>query len=122
MGNRDTGLCLISVRTAQIIRVVAAFDRQIVSNEQETRIAGLPVGAARGKRSIGRLHAWWQYVTLTPKAMPKTAILTRVKGAANLTIFVHHDDRGSKVTVMTKGLSWADRKPADAEAAEKDPK
>lgn len=46
---------------------------------------------------------------------PQTAILKREKGNANLTIFVKPDGKGSKVTIMTEGLSWEELKKPDAE-------
>lgn len=43
---------------------------------------------------------------------PKSAILNRKNGKASLTIFVKPTDAGSTVTMMTKGLSWEEKKPA----------
>jgi hypothetical protein len=37
---------------------------------------------------------------------PKSAILKRERGEANLTIFVKPADKGSKVTIMSEGLAW----------------
>ena len=42
---------------------------------------------------------------------PKSAILNRKNGKASLTIFVKPADAGSTVTMMTKGLSWEEKKP-----------
>jgi hypothetical protein len=41
----------------------------------------------------------------------KSAILKREKGEANLTIFVKPSGSGSKVTIMSEGLSWEEAKP-----------
>ncbi|HTN00990.1 MAG TPA: hypothetical protein VL132_03885 [Planctomycetaceae bacterium] len=46
---------------------------------------------------------------------PVSAILRRERGEAELTLFVKPDGTGSKVTVMTKGLSWEPKKPAPKE-------
>lgn len=40
---------------------------------------------------------------------PKSVILHRKNGAADLTIFVKPEGTGSKVSMMTKGLSWEDK-------------
>ncbi|MEK6261800.1 MAG: hypothetical protein AABP62_24645 [Planctomycetota bacterium] len=45
-------------------------------------------------------------------AAPKSSILNRTKGASSLTIFVKPGDKGSTVTIMTRGLSWEEKKPA----------
>ncbi|HTN75861.1 MAG TPA: hypothetical protein VL096_11465, partial [Pirellulaceae bacterium] len=37
---------------------------------------------------------------------PKSAILNRSQGAAELTIFIKPDGTGATVSMMTKGLSW----------------
>ena len=41
---------------------------------------------------------------------PKSAILKRERGEANLTIFVKPSGAGSKVTIMSSGLSWEESK------------
>ncbi len=41
-----------------------------------------------------------------------STILARTKGQSELTIFVKPDGTGSTVTMMTKGLSWDEKKPA----------
>ncbi len=41
----------------------------------------------------------------------KAMILKRKKGSSSLTIFVKPGESGSSVTMITKGLSWEDRKP-----------
>jgi len=51
-------------------------------------------------------------------AAPKSSILNRTKGASSLTIFVKLADKGSAVTIMARGLSWEEKKPA----TEGDPK
>jgi hypothetical protein len=40
---------------------------------------------------------------------PASAILRRTQGDASLTIFVKPAESGSTVTIMSKGLSWADK-------------
>jgi hypothetical protein len=40
----------------------------------------------------------------------KSAILKRERGEANLTIFIKPSANGSKVTIMSEGLSWEDAK------------
>lgn len=45
---------------------------------------------------------------------PKSAILKRERGEASLTIFVKPEQAGSKVTIMTSGLSW-DEKPDESD-------
>lgn len=60
---------------------------------------------------------------------PKSAILKRERGEASLTIFVKPDQAGSKVTIMSSGLSWEekpaetdpDKAPADEPAKTKSP-
>ncbi len=49
---------------------------------------------------------------------PKSAILKRDNGSASLTIFVKPADAGSTVSMMTKGLSWEEKKAAKTEPAE----
>jgi hypothetical protein len=44
---------------------------------------------------------------------PQSAILKREKGKASLTIFVKRASQGSAVNIMSEGLSWKERKPAD---------
>jgi len=39
---------------------------------------------------------------------PKSAILSRVRGAAKLTIFVKPHEQGSRVTMHTEGLDWTE--------------
>lgn len=46
---------------------------------------------------------------------PKSAILNRKNGNATLTIFVKPADKGSVVTIMSKGLSWEEKQPAAKE-------
>lgn len=43
---------------------------------------------------------------------PVSAILRRERGEAELTLFVKPEGNGSKITVMTKGLSWEPKAPA----------
>ncbi len=43
----------------------------------------------------------------------QSAILKREKGEASLTIFVKRASQGSAVNIMSEGLSWKERKPAD---------
>ena len=51
----------------------------------------------------------------------QTAILKREKGDASLTIFVKTDGSGSKVTIMSQGLSWDEKqKPVDEPQKSKD--
>lgn len=40
---------------------------------------------------------------------PKSSILKRTRNAASLTIFVKPAGTGSKVTIMSKGLNWAEK-------------
>jgi hypothetical protein len=40
---------------------------------------------------------------------PASAILKRKRGDADLTIFVHPDNGGSKVQIMAEGLSWDEK-------------
>ena len=42
----------------------------------------------------------------------KSTILHREKGSSSLTIFVKPADKGSAVTIMARGLSWDEKKPA----------
>ncbi len=51
---------------------------------------------------------------------PKTAILHREKEGAELTIFVKTDGAGSKVTIMSKGLSWEEKPKPDSEKKPKE--
>jgi hypothetical protein len=46
---------------------------------------------------------------------PNSVILKREKGAANLTIFVKNEASGSKITIMSEGLSWEEKKKADVD-------
>ena len=40
---------------------------------------------------------------------PASSILKRKRGDAELTIFVHPEDGGSKVQIMTEGLAWDEK-------------
>ena len=40
---------------------------------------------------------------------PNSSILSRKRGQAKLTIFVKPDDGGSKINLMTEGLSWDEK-------------
>ncbi|MES2789546.1 MAG: hypothetical protein V4719_07985 [Planctomycetota bacterium] len=46
---------------------------------------------------------------------PISVILKREKGDASLTIFVKNEASGSKVTIMSEGLSWEEKKKADVD-------
>jgi hypothetical protein len=40
---------------------------------------------------------------------PASAILKRKRGDADLTIFVHPENGGSQVQIITEGLSWDEK-------------
>lgn len=67
-----------------------------------------PLAAEFSKKLAAQ--GWKSETGDTDLVTPKSAILKRIRGEANLTIFVKPAGKGSEVTIMTEGLSWEEKK------------
>ncbi|MCA9096300.1 MAG: hypothetical protein KDA68_22630, partial [Planctomycetaceae bacterium] len=57
----------------------------------------------------------WSSENDTDLITPNSCIIKRELGKAELTIFVKPDGQGSKVTIMSEGLSWEKKKKPEEE-------